>query len=273
MQIGFQSPQSSKLFRCLGDVRSLRSLVIKFILCLEEDLFAGYVLFDFLCSLKALSFLNFRVSGSLQFVYLVVCSWCALSFVAHMFWRLQQLLMCFGVCRSCLLAFAAGVFRRLPLVCFGVCSSYILAVAARVFCRLQLVCFGVAARVFWRLQLVYFGVCGSCVWRLQPTRLSLLRCEPKVYFLCFELYQDYNNISLPNPHYLLNEANYPASQESVRKQKQKAKSLMQPRSDVMISARCCMWKRDLRAYLSAVQLGQYPGRRVALSGSMSFSHP
>ena len=172
--------------------------------------------------------------------------------------------MCFGVCRSCLLAFAAGVFRRLPLVCFwrlqpvyfGGCSPCVLPFAARIFWRLQPVCFAVcspyilavAARVFCRLQLVYFGVYGSCVWRLQPTRLSSLRCEPKVYFLCFELYQDYNNISLPNPHYLLNEANYPASQESVRKQKQKAKSLMQPKSDVMISARCCMWKRDPRAY-------------------------
>ena len=181
--------------------------------------------------------------------------------------------MSFSVCSWCVSPIAVGVFWRLQLVYFGGCSPCVLPFAARVFWRCSSCVLAVAARVFWRLQLVYFGVCGSCVWRLQPTRLSLLRCEPKVYFLCFELYQDYNNISLPNPHYLLNEANYPASQESVRKQKQKAKSLMQPRSDVMISARCCMWKRDLRAYLSAVQLGQYPGRRVALSGSMSFSHP
>lgn len=136
------------------------SLVIKFILCLEEDLFAGYVLFVFLCSLKALSFLKFRVSGSLQVVYLVVCGWCVLSFVAHMFWRLQQLLMCFGVCRSCVLAFAAGVFRRLPLVRFGVCSSYILAVAARVFWRLQLVCFGVCSSCILAFTARVFGVCS-----------------------------------------------------------------------------------------------------------------
>lgn len=118
------------------------------------------MLFVFLCSLKALSFLKFRVSGSLQVVYLVVCGWCVLSFVAHMFWRLQQLLMCFGVCRSCVLAFAAGVFRRLPLVRFGVCSSYILAVAARVFWRLQLVCFGVCSSCILAFTARVFGVCS-----------------------------------------------------------------------------------------------------------------